>query len=262
MDAMVVAMVLQSLAPSPSCHRLYCHVWYWSPSWYLGLDQSGGASSMVPCSPTASLLGSGKCSIEFWTGFLAWYHWLQRNLVLGIRLSPKAAQPLSHSTGSLPLGHLCQAGDGGRCLCHASVGCWAWSISTLSPWLADNGQREMVPLLTDQAVWKKVSDKLLSLFSCLLPVKALAGMQHWTCWSYGPVLPSLQYTERESISGFAELPCILQHKRNLPLWAAAGLCDCSSPSESHPASDPETQGNETMCCFTWQDFTESCCTHN
>lgn len=75
----------------------------------------------------------------------------------------------------------------------------------------------MVPLLTEQAEWKKVSGKCLSLFSCLLPVKALTSLQLGTSWSYGPLVPSLQYTKRESISGFAEVPCILQQKGNVLL---------------------------------------------
>lgn len=165
-----------------------------------------------PVPPTASVLGSDECNIEFWTGVLAWYHWLPsgKEPAFGYKTVFKSSTAtLMQHRKSLPLGQLCQAGNGGWCLCHASVGCWAWSISTLSSLLADNGQREMVPLLTDQAVWKKVSDKLLGLSCCLLPVKALAGVQQWTCWSYGPVLPSLLCIERESISGFAELPCFL-----------------------------------------------------
>lgn len=228
-DTLVVGMVLQSSADSPSCQGLSCHVWYWSPSCHLGPDWSGGASTMVPCSTTTSILGSGKCSNEFWTGFWTWYHWLPsaKEPAFGYKaVSKSSTATLSQHRGSLPLGHLCPGGDGGWNLCCAHLGCWAWTTSTLSPWLADHGQREMVPLPTDQAEWKKGSEKLLSLFSCLLPVKALADVQQWTCWSYGPVLHSLQCTKRTlqiHVSGFAELCCILQHKGNLPPWDTARL---------------------------------------
>lgn len=220
------------------------------PKLPLGPDQSGGASTRVPCSPTASVLGSGKCPSSSGQDFGLGIPWLHsaKEPAFEYKAVSKRAQPLD--TAQKVSGSPVPRRGWGWSLCPACLGCWAWTFSTLSPRLADRGQREMLPLLTDQAEWKKESRKLLCLFSCLLPVKALVGVQQWTCWSYGPVLPSLQCTKRAlkiHISGFEELPCILQHKGNLPLWATAGLYDCSLPlSESYPASDAETKGNKTM----------------
>lgn len=215
--------------------------WSW-PKWW-----SKHQGTMFPHSISTGLR---QVSIEFWTGFWTWHPWLHsaKEPAFGYKAVSKRAQPLD--TAQKVSGSPVPRRGWAWSLCPACLGCWAWTFSTLSPRLADRGQREMLPLLTDQAEWKKESRKLLCLFSCLLPVKAFVGVQQWTCWSYGPVLPSLQCTKRAlkiHISGFEELPCILQHKGNLPLWAAAGLYDCSlSLSESYPASDAETQGNKTV----------------
>lgn len=89
------------------------------PKLPLGPDQSGGASTRVPCSPTASVLGSGKCPSssgqDFGLGIPDCI--LQRNLLLSIRLSPKEHSHLTQHRRSL--GHLCPGGDGaGVCALH------------------------------------------------------------------------------------------------------------------------------------------------